>query len=207
MKTLKDELQIGLVLLAAGESRRLGKPKQLLKFNKKTLLRHSAETALASRYSPVCVVLGAKADEIKAEIADLPLEIVINENWQSGMSSSLKTGLKKLLEIAPNLSAIVVQLCDQPLINSMMLNRLAETYQKTHAPVVASEYAGTIGVPALFDCSIFDEILNLSADKGAQQIIKKYLAKVEKISIPEAEVDVDTKEDYEKIQRLFQTVS
>ncbi|MDQ3087788.1 MAG: nucleotidyltransferase family protein [Acidobacteriota bacterium] len=198
MNKLKDELQIGLILLAAGESCRFGgEAKQLLKFNDKTFIRHSAETALASVCAPVCVVLGAKADEIWTEISDLPLEIVINENWHNGMSSSLKTGLKKLLEIAPNMSAFVVQLCDQPLINSMMLNRLVKTFQKTNAPVVASEYAETIGVPALFACSMFDEIFNLSADTGAKQIITKHLAAVRKISIPEAEIDIDTKADYE----------
>ena len=210
MNNVKDELritnyelQIGIILLAAGESRRFqNNPKQLLKFKGKTLIRHSAETALASVCSPVCVVLGAKSDEIQAEIDDLPIEIAINENWQNGMSSSLKIGLKKLLEIVPNLSAVVVQLCDQPFINSNILNHLAETYQKTNAPIVASAYAETLGVPALFSRSIFAELLNLSAQNGAKQIIKNHLALVETISIPEAEIDIDTTEDYEKINQL-----
>lgn len=203
MSDQNDKSEIGLILLAAGESRRLGKPKQLLKFDGKTLIRHLAEMTLASNCSPICVVLGAKVDEIRAEIDDLPLEIAINENWQNGMSSSLKTGLKKLLAIAPNLAAVVVALCDQPFITSTITNRLAETYQKTNAPIVASEYAETIGVPALFSHLIFDELLNLSTENGAKQIIKNHLASVVSISVPEAEIDIDTTDDYEKVILLF----
>lgn len=201
MSAQNDKLNIGLVLLAAGESRRLGTPKQLLKFNEKTLLRHSAEMALASVCSPVCIVLGARSDEIRVEIEDLPIEIVTNENWQNGMSSSLEIGLQKLLEITPNLSAIVIQLCDQPFINSTIINCLAETFQKTNAPIIASEYAETLGVPALFANSMFDELANLSTENGAKKIIRKHLASVVKISVPQAEIDIDTNEDYQKISQ------
>ncbi len=196
---MKDN-RIGIIILAAGASQRLGQPKQLLQFEGKTLLRRAVETAIETNYQTV-VVLGANFEKTKAEIEELKVEICFNENWQDGMSSSLKTGLKKLLEVAPNLSALIVALCDQPFINSTILNGLAKTFEKTNAPIVASEYAETIGVPALFSRFVFDELLNLSADEGAKQIIKKHLAAVETISVPQAEIDIDTMADYEKMLR------
>jgi molybdenum cofactor cytidylyltransferase len=191
-----------LVLLAAGASNRLGNfPKQLLEFRGKTLIRRAAENALASKCQNVCVVLGAQAEKIKREIEDLPIEIVVNENWKQGMSSSLKCGLGKLLEIEPKLSAVAVMLADQPLVDSTIINRLIEVFLETQKPVVA-EYAETVGVPAIFSRALFDEILNLSADAGAKRIIKKYAASIKKIPVPEAAFDVDTQNDYENLLKL-----
>ncbi|HMS39340.1 MAG TPA: nucleotidyltransferase family protein [Pyrinomonadaceae bacterium] len=190
--------EIGIIILAAGASSRLGTPKQLLRFEGKTLLRRAVETAIETNYR-IIVVLGANFERTKAEIEDLEIEICFNKNWQDGMSSSLKTGLKKLLEIAPNLSAVIITLCDQPFINSQVFNNLAETFEKTNAPIVACNYAETIGVPALFSHLFFDELLNLSADEGARKIIKNHLAEVEKISVPQAEIDIDTAEDFQKL--------
>ncbi len=194
--------KVGLILLAAGESKRLGTPKQLLEFNDKSLIRLVAETALASVCAPVCVVLGANAEKCRAEIEDLPLEIVVNENWQNGMSSSLQTGLKKLLEIAPKISGALVLLGDQPLINAKIINSLAGVFNSTEKLIVASEYAETFGVPAVFSHQLFDELLQLSAAEGAKNVIKKHPAETEKIAIPEAEIDIDTPEDYQALVAL-----
>jgi molybdenum cofactor cytidylyltransferase len=195
--------KFGVVLLAAGASNRLGNlPKQLLEFRGKTLIRRAAENALASQCGKICVVLGAGAEKIKGEIDDLPVEIVVNENWRSGMSASLKCGLEKLLASAPNLSAAVVTLGDQPLIDSTIINRLIESFLETRAPIVASEYAETVGVPAIFARSMFDELMNLSREAGAKRLIKKYAASVRKIPVPEAAFDVDTREDYENLLKL-----
>jgi len=195
--------KIGLVLLAAGASNRLGNfPKQLLKFRGKTLIRRAAENALASKCGKICVVLGAHAKNIKREIEDLPIEIAVNENWANGMSSSLKCGLEKLLESEPNLSAALVTLGDQPLVDSAIINRLIEVFLDTQNPLVAAEYAETVGVPAIFSRSLFDEILNLSADGGAKQIIKNNAASIGKIPVPEAAFDVDTQKDYENLLKL-----
>jgi molybdenum cofactor cytidylyltransferase len=194
---------IGLILLAAGASTRLGNfPKQLLEFRGKNLIRRAAENALASQCAKVCAVLGANAERIKSEIDDLPIEIVINENWQAGMSSSLKCGLKKLLEIEPSLSAVAVQLTDQPLIDAAIINCLIEVFLDTRKSIVASQYAETVGVPAIFARPLFADLMNLAEDAGAKRIIKKYSASVEIISIPEAAFDVDTPKDYEDLLKL-----
>jgi molybdenum cofactor cytidylyltransferase len=193
-------MKIGIVILSAGASARLGKPKQLLKFGEKTLLRRAAETALATNCRPVIAVLGAHAEIIKAEIADLPLQIVFNNLWQEGMSASIKAGLKECLRIEPGIEAVILMLCDQPFVISKTLARLIEAYQATKKPVAACEYNHTAGVPALFAREVFSELMNLQGEAGAKAVIKKFAASdLAKVAAPEATVDVDTTADYENL--------
>jgi molybdenum cofactor cytidylyltransferase len=189
--------KIGLVILAAGESSRLGfYPKQLLEFKGKTLIRHAAENALSSKADLVSVVLGAQAESLKDGIEDLAVEIVINENWPDGMASSLQKGLHKLLAIEPDLSALCITLCDQPLVDSGIIDRLIETFQTGDSLIVASAYAETSGVPAVFSSRLFDELLALESSQGAKKVIVKHLDRVKKIPVPEAFYDIDTRQDF-----------
>lgn len=193
--------QVGVIVLAAGGSARMnGEPKQLLEFQGKTLLRNSVETALESICQPVVVVLGANFEKIKAEIEDLPVEICFNANWQTGLSSSIKCGLEKLLEINPQISAVVFTLCDQPLVTAEMLSKIVKRFHETGKPIVAAEYGKTTGVPALFTKELFGELRKIENDKGAKSVIKNYPESVEKILLPEAAFDVDTVENYEKLK-------
>lgn len=195
---MKDDKKIGLVLLAAGASQRLGGyPKQLLHFKGKTLLRRAAENATSSVCCSICVVLGANAAMLSAEIAELPVEIAVNENWKNGMGSSLQVGLKKLLEVEPEISAVTLTLCDQPFVTSSIINQLVGTIVQSKKPIVACEYGETIGVPAIFARSLFKELLNLSAETGAKKIVTNHITSVAKISFPEAAFDIDTWQDYE----------
>ena len=196
----KSESKIGVILLAAGASTRYGNfPKQLLKINDKTLIRHAAQQALASSAQTVCIVLGANFEIIKNEIEDLAVEIAVNENWADGMSSSIKSGLKHLLNIEPNFSAVVLQLCDQPLVTNEILNQLIQTHFETQKKIVASEYGQSFGVPALFERELFEELLMLNKETGAKSLIKKHENEAIFINIPEAIFDIDTREDYEKL--------
>lgn len=197
-----SQTPIGSIILAAGEGKRFGDfPKQLLEFRGKTLLRNAVENALNSSVDLVCVVLGANAERLKTEIEDLPIEIVINENWADGMASSLQNGLRKLLETEPNLAAACVTLCDQPLIDSQIINQLVESFRNENPLIVASEYAETVGVPAVFSVEIFDELLKLKSSEGAKKIILKYLGKVKKISVPQGVYDIDLEKDFEKLKQ------
>ena len=199
-KIQNPKSKIGLVLLAAGEAKRFGDfPKQLLEYNGKTLLRNAVENALNSSVNKVCIVLGANAERLEAEIEDLPIEIVFNENWASGMASSLQKGLKKLLEIEPNLTAVCITLGDQPLINAQILNQLLKVSRNEKPLIVASEYAKTVGVPAVFSREVFDDLLNLKSSEGAKKIILNHLQSVRKVSVPEAAFDIDLREDYENL--------
>lgn len=186
--------KIGGIVLAAGGSSRLGQPKQLLQFRGKTLLKHAAEAMAASICDPTVVVLGAETARLAGEMEGLSVFQCRNENWRSGMSSSIKTGLAKLIEIAPEIDAVIISLCDQPFVTAEMLNRFGEKFAAGGASVVAAKYKGVVGVPALFSRELFGELSRLVGDKGARDLIRNRVD-IETIDLPEAAFDIDTPYD------------
>ena len=192
----------GVILLAAGASARLGEPKQLLKFHGETLLRRSTKIALAAS-NRVIVTLGSRIEILRKEIKDLPVEIVENKEWETGMSGSIKVALKKLLEDADEVKAIIVMVCDQPFVDENLLEKIISKFQETDAPIVACEYQNALGVPALFHKNLFPELLALDAQTGAKRLIKKYHAQTAAISFPEGAFDIDTPADYENLMENF----
>lgn len=191
--------KIGIIILAAGESKRLGQPKQILLFKDETLIRRAVKSATSSKAENVIAVLGANFEAIKAEIENLDCHIVFNESWKSGMSSSIKTGLEKLLEIAPDTSAVIISLCDQPLIESRHFNELVESFFQTHKSIVSAFYKNKFGVPALFSKELFSEILKFEGDRGARNLLNKVSENIKKIEMPEAVFDIDTPIDFDKL--------
>lgn len=190
-----NKSKIGIIILAAGASTRLGRPKQLLKFKNKTLIEKVCETALETGFQSV-VVLGANSEKIKPAIENLPINFCENSEWQTGMSSSIQAGLQNLLETNPELSAAIILLCDQPFITKKTIFRLVAKQKETGKAIVTSKYGETIGVPALFRREIFEELFALRGDIGARFLIQKFKAKnLAKIPAPEAEFDIDTEED------------
>ena len=187
--------KIGGLILAAGGSSRLGRPKQLVHFQGKTLIRNAAETLVDSSCDSIVVVLGAEIDGSTSEIADLPINICINHNWQTGMSSSIKAGLKELVKLEGNLSAVVVTLCDQPHITTENIDQLVTEFQQANPRIVAAQYGETVGVPALFSKELFNDLLKLKGDKGARQLIRDNLPFVERIEIEKAAIDIDLPDD------------
>lgn len=171
----------------------MGQPKQLLKYKGATLVRRAASMLTNSIYSPVAVVIGAEAEAVAAEIDDMPVHAVVNDSWAEGMSSSIIAGLRKLLELEPDLDGVLICLCDQPKITIEQIDRFAETFSKTRPEIIASAYDGVVGVPGLLPRELFGELLNLTGDTGARQIIRD--RDVISIEIPEAALDVDTEED------------
>ena len=194
------EHRIGIIILAGGESRKLGTPKQLVEFKGKSLLRHAAEVALRCA-NRVVVVLGAREEEIVEEIRDLPVEKVTNYAWKDGISTSLKKGLTKLVRLDPDVSAAVIMLSDQPLVSEHTIKALIEKYAASGKPIVASGYDGVLGVPALFAREVFDELLALQGDAGARVVIRKSdPERIATVEAPEAAFDVDTPADHERLK-------
>jgi molybdenum cofactor cytidylyltransferase len=191
---------VGLIILAAGASTRMGTPKQLLTYRGCTLIRHMAEVAIASVCQPIAIVLGANGERIKPEISQFPLQIVENQQWQEGMSSSIQVGLEALLAVNQHLDAVAIALCDQPFVSPQTLNQLVEAYHLTGKPIIASEYAGTFGVPALFSRTLFSELMNLKNTEGAKQLIKRHIHEVFSIPFPDGAIDIDTPKDYEQLK-------
>lgn len=195
---MNDQSTIGIVILAAGASTRLGTPKQLLPCRGQSLLRHTAEVAIASSCSPIVVVLGAQAERLQVEVQQLPVYVVENKRWAEGMSSSIHTGLRELQAIDSSVKAAVILLCDQPFVSAALVRQLIKGYQHTGKLIVASEYADTIGVPALFNRDLFPALMTLQADQGARHVIQHYVQAVTRVPFPLGGIDIDTPSDYEQ---------
>lgn len=186
---------IGIIVLAAGASSRLGQSKQQLEIYHQPLLKTSVQTACAVCAEHVAVVLGAQHFIHKKLLTDLPVLITINHNWQMGMGNSLKAGLRHVLEADPKLQAVIVMVCDQPLLTPAHLKNMIKRYETTNRKIIASTYNDTVGVPALFDRALFDSMLKLSDEHGAKKIIERYPDITDTIKFPEGAIDIDTPDD------------
>ena len=186
----------GIVILAAGESARMGEPKQLLMFRGKTLLHHTIDTALSISGAPVVVVLGAHAAQIRTRLDATCVLVEENSDWRDGMGGSVSTGLRVLLTAHPAISAVIFLVCDQPFLSATTLGVLIATHQQSGRAIIASEYSGALGVPALFARTMFPELLALEGNEGARQLIHAHRDQVVGIPFPDGSVDLDTPADY-----------
>lgn len=184
-------MNIAAVVLAAGSSSRLGQPKQLLEFNGEPLLHRAARAALEAGCAPVLVVLGAKAAFCRPAIADLPVQIVDNKEWKSGLASSVRCGIAALPDTA---SAAILLTCDQPHVSADLLRQLIAA-SRDGENMAASQYAGTIGIPALFPRRSFPELLALTGGNGAKSLLRKGADAVGCVPFPEGRIDIDTPAD------------
>lgn len=194
--------RIGVVVLAAGASTRLGvgaTPKQLLVYEGQTLIRRAAETALASVCRPVVVVLGANAVSVGNEL-ELSVIVTRNHEWETGMASSLRAGLEAVLAADAGVAAVVVMLCDQPFVNTELIDTLIARGRETRKTIVATEYAGARGVPALFTRELFGKIVALKGNEGARQLIRNHLDDTVVVPFAAAAIDIDTQQDYEALR-------
>ncbi len=187
-------------MLAAGASRRLGFPKQLVRQNEKSLLEHTFELTSNLNLNARLVVLGANADEIKASLQFGEFETLENRNWNSGMAGSIKVGLQQIIDKHPDTSATLILVCDQPLLTTEVLENMIDNYI-SGSPIVACKYDEVIGVPVLFDQSYFPELLELQGDQGARQILNKYEQDASFVDFPDGSFDIDTQEDLEKLRQ------
>ncbi|MCU0411167.1 MAG: nucleotidyltransferase family protein [Bacteroidetes bacterium] len=182
-----------LVVLAAGGSSRLGAQKQLLQVKGVPLVRQTVLEAIASALGTVVVVVGAEAPAIRSAIEDLPVHVVENPAWQSGIASSLRAGIDAL---PPDEDLMLVMLADQPAVTTSLLKRLHAEVLRTGAPIVACRYADTVGVPAVYRRSLFPHLRSLTGDNGAKQVILQHQHIACFVEAPEAGIDIDTLADW-----------
>lgn len=192
-----EKSSIAIIILAAGASTRMGKPKQLLEYKGRSLIQHTVEVAIASVCHPIIVVLGAYSDRIKLEISDLPVRAIENHQWQTGMGSSIRYGIQALMKISPSVEAAILLLCDQPFVSVQTIHQLESVYRSTNHSIVASTYQNTIGVPALFDSRLFLELTRLTQAEGAKKVIQRHLNSVATVEFPQGAIDIDTPDDYQ----------
>jgi len=188
----------GLIILAAGESARLGQPKQNLVFGDKTLLQNAVETGLASVCQAIIVVLGANEEVIMPTVNQYPVNIVHNADWAEGMASSIRLGIAEAKKNS-GITSVIFMLCDQPFVSTGLLNELAAAGAEND--LVACVYNNTAGVPVLFTTKYFGELQLLTGDEGAKQLLLKYGEDVLTIPFRMGGVDIDTMNDYEKLRR------
>lgn len=184
-------MKIAAAILAAGGSSRLPAPKQLLQLGGETLVRRAARAALSSGATPVIVVTGDAASAVELELKELPVVTVRNDQWRSGIASSVRAAVRA----CGDADALMILLCDQPKINSEEVNILMNAFEQGGRPIAAAAYGGSLGVPAIFHRSVWPELAQLSGDRGAKAIIFSDEERVTVVTMEAAAVDVDTPED------------
>lgn len=218
-------MRVATIILAAGSSSRLGKPKQLISQNGTTLVRRMAEIALSLQTGPVIVVLGANGEKVAQEVADLPLITTLNVDWKEGLAASLRVGLTALADVPTD--AFLILLTDQPHVTADLLQELIDVRQQTSRGIVASRYstgryAGAggagiaplsgqrlyrperavrpaepahLGVPALFDIRYKTKFMTFTGDVGARKLIRQHPDDCAGVPFPLGAVDLDTPQD------------
>ena len=198
MERRVETAQVAAIVLAAGGSQRMGRPKQLLPIRGRPMVRHVTEAVAATGLAQVIAVTGAHAEEVAAALADLPVEIVVNESWTEGMSGSMRAGLRVL---RPEIQAALLVLGDQPALTTDLLQLLVNRYRATGAPIVAPFYQGQRGNPVLFDRVLFSELLAVKGDRGGRLLIARHKEQVEWVEVddPAVIMDIDSPQDYQRI--------
>ena len=198
--TPHSDTKVAVLLLAAGSSKRLGRPKQVLDYHGAALLTHSLREAMAARVKTVLVVLGAYAAMLKDAIDFGDAGVVVNSKWEEGMGSSIRYGMETLIHQHPEIGGVIIMVCDQPRVSKVVLQNLIIAHQNTRKPIIACGYADTFGPPVFFHKSYFKFLLELKNDVGARSVVRDHPDAVEIIPFPEGNLDIDTEEDYEKLK-------
>ncbi len=189
---------ISLILLAAGESSRLGTPKQLLMYKGKNLLQHTIDMTLTLGMDTF-IVLGAYGEKIQNQVNTFDAKIVENEEWNEGLSSSIRKGLEAVLNSNPDTEAVILLLCDQPFLSAEILRQILEKYHDTGLPIVHCHYGEASGPPTLFHRSMFTYLLELKGGQGAKKVVDRFPDQVAFIDFPHGSLDIDTPEDYQQL--------
>jgi len=192
---------IAILLLAAGESKRMGATKQLLPWGNSNVLTHAINNIKGFKKNNVFVVLGANATGISNEInfSNLKVRLIKNKNWKEGLGTSIAYGIKDILAKCSKIEAVLICLADQPLVTAENYFKLIENFNKRRSIIVASSYNSRAGVPAIFDKSVMLELCDLESDFGAKVILEKYAAKTILMNFEGVEYDIDTPAEYEKL--------
>jgi molybdenum cofactor cytidylyltransferase len=192
--------RVGVIILAAGNSSRLGRPKQILRYRGRTLVTHVAGEALAAGLRPVVVVTGAYRAEVEEALKEQQVGIVYNPDWETGMASGIVCGLSYLLSRHPDMTAVIISVCDQPFISSELLFQLINTHDASGKGIVACAYADSMGTPVLFEHPYFEQLLKLSGSEGAKKLLRQHPADLATVNFPDGQIDIDTAEHLRELE-------
>jgi molybdenum cofactor cytidylyltransferase len=187
---------ISAILLAAGESRRMGSAKALLRYHGQTFIARICNAFLTAGVDELIVVLGARADELRQALPEhAKLRTVVNSRYTLGQLSSLMVGIGAL---SPESEAAIVNLVDHPMVEAETIQALITSFRATPLPILIASYQGKRGHPVLFSNHVYGEILAAPLDQGAKVVVRKDPARVREISLDDPGIlaDIDTPEDY-----------
>ena len=190
---------LSVIILAAGAARRMKQAKMLLTFEHSTILQTILARAKDIEPDTICVVTGFYHKEILQIIHDEQVHFIFNEQWEEGMSGSIKKGLSYLVQQNPELQSVLIMVADQPYITSALLKEMITLQEQGQKGIIAASYAGIHGTPVLFRKNYFSSLENLVGDKGARSILQHYPDDLVTVGFPLGEIDIDTEEDYKKI--------
>ena len=190
--TPAETSHIHVVVLAAGASTRFGSTKQLVRVNGRPLLHTVVSRAAELAGQSVTVVLGAHAGELAPLLKHSPASVTVNREWSEGIASSIRDGLAHAPATA---DGVMILLADQAAVTTEDLRRLASAWRRNPSSLVAAQYGGRFGVPAIFPRWCFRELNELRGDRGAQALLQRHVDRVVRLPMPSAELDIDRPED------------
>ena len=193
-------MSVAAIIVAAGSSSRLGEPKQLILIDGEPLLQRAIRCVVDAGASPVFVVLGAHRELIEHSIDFSAVKIVVNNEWEEGLASSIRIGVKTAQAEAPTAEGLLLLTCDQPRVTPMHLHRLIlMSYAQSAPTAIVSTYGGTRGIPAIFPRQAIGNLLALRGDKGARALLARPPWPVISIPLAGGEIDIDSPEDLENL--------
>lgn len=188
--------QTGIIILAAGNSSRLGRPKQLLHYHGRSFVQHVTIEALKANLYPVFVITGSNAENVSVDLQHQEAEIVYNAHWQEGMASGIVAGIEYILSLHKDVEEVIISVCDQPFLSAALFKQLVEKRAASGKGILACTYGGTTGTPVLFARNYFERLLQLRGEEGAKKLLKLYEEDVATVPFPEGNIDIDSEEDY-----------
>lgn len=192
----------GIIILAAGASTRLGRPKQLLVYQGKTLLQRVLDEAALTPAAVRVLVLGAQANAIQAAVSvGDAFQVVWHEQWAQGMSGSLRAGLDAALTVCPDLDQVLILLSDQPYVTHALLDQLLATHAARQVLATGSAYGEVLGAPAVFSKAVFEDLRRLEGDRGAGLLMRQYPPdRLAAVPFAQGALDIDTEADYQRLK-------
>ncbi len=194
-------IKTAVLILAAGESKRLGEPKQLLPYKDTNLLIHTIEQVQSLPNTDVFIVVGAHFKDVFDSIRNQPVTVIKNNDWEKGMGSSLAKGIK-FIQKKDSFDRVLITLSDLPLTEAPHYAELLDLADESHKRIVITNYENVSGAPVVFDASLFNELSLLENNDGAKPVIDKYKREVIKYNSKTPFFDVDTQAAYQKLLQL-----
>lgn len=188
--------EIAALIMAAGESRRMNTPKQLLQWGKKSLIEHIIDIARQSSVDSIVVIIGSNAEKVKLVLRHYhDIRVIYNPNWRNGLGSSIQLGIKS---IAGNTQGALILLADQPFVESKLIDIMIDRFKKSSASIIAPRINEMQSNPVLFKCDLFNELNRIKGDRGAKKLLSRYSVEWIKWQDNRLALDIDSQGDYQK---------